>query len=159
MFNKTQHSLLSKYSNNVSGVERAPSKELVTQRLGGLTIISGSSGSGKNTLMAGIALHCDPQDCLVVFTESRPEDNVLGKVANSFLHYTYGKTFNIDNLLSELDNSSCTSIFIEQYPPKSVYNAEQSIKGLDKLRHWCKENNKNIYICVHARKANLREEK
>ncbi len=148
MFNKISHDLLAKYSDTFVGIE----KELVSKRFGGLTVVSGSVGSGKDTLLAGIALHFDPQNCLVVFTETRPEDSVLGKVANSFLHYTYG-VFSIDDILVDLSNTTCTEIFIQQYMQQGWSDTDQHVKDLDKLRKFCTDSGKNIYIGVHARKV------
>lgn len=156
MYNKQSHKLLATYANTCVGVESSRHRELVSKSFGGLTVISGTTLDGKNTLLAGIALHYDPQDCCVVFTESRPEDNILGKVANSFLHYTYGNMSDIDVMLGEMSNLSCNTFFIEQFIPSYHGGVQKDLENLGKLKSWCKITGKEIYICVHAQKSHWR---
>lgn len=146
-----KHKLLEKYSNSVLGIEQGRKRELLIGEFSGLTIVSGNSGGGKNTLLAGIALNYKPEDCCVVYTESlHSEETPLGKVAYSYLYHY--KSFDVEDLLKSFDGTTCSNFFIEQYNHVNLDMVE-SITTLEKLRVWCKNNNKRIFICVHSSKV------
>ncbi|AUR86398.1 hypothetical protein NVP1084O_191 [Vibrio phage 1.084.O._10N.261.49.F5] len=144
----SEHTILAKMATTVLGIER-PSfvKELVCQSFGNLTVISGSANSGKNTLLAGIALNYDKKDCIAVLTESY--DLKLVRVCD----VVYDQTIHNDTteIIEALEGVTGKNIFIEQYQPKFTCNWQPQ-DDMKQLMLWSKETNNNVYICVHSRR-------
>jgi ABC-type lipoprotein export system ATPase subunit len=110
-----------------------------------LTIVSGISGGGKNTLLAGIALHTNKGDNHVICTECWANDcGVLQKVAKYHSQVIGGY---IEGIIEIINESPVENIFIEQY--QNCGNVNQPTKDMKLLSDLAKLLNKNITICVH----------
>ena len=108
-----------------------------------LTIISGVSCSGKNTLLAGLALNYPVEHNHVICVESYVADcGGLGKVA-SFYSEVVG--FDLGTVVGIVSESPAKNIFIEQYHRGSSSPFED-MKTLIDLGNSL---GKKIHICVH----------
>tara|TARA_B100001105_G_scaffold119371_1_gene95624 strand:- start:1143 stop:1568 length:426 start_codon:yes stop_codon:yes gene_type:complete len=132
--------------NRVLGISRQSA--LTIDKYEGLTVLCGTSGGGKNTLLAGIALHTPKEDNHVICTESYTIDcGVLGKVAEM---YSGMFDFQLDKVVKIICESSAKNIFIEQYHNHGDFS--QPVEDMKKLARIAKDLDKNITICVHRRK-------
>lgn len=132
--------------NRVLGTSRQST--LTIDKYKGFTILCGTSGGGKNTLLAGIALHTPKEDNHVICTESYKFDcGVLGKVANTYSE-VFG--FQLDKIIEIIHESPVKNIFIEQY--QNLGDFSQPAKDMQNLARIAKDLDKNITICVNRRK-------
>ena len=135
--------------NRVMGTSRQST--LTIDRYAALTVISGTSGGGKNILLAGIALNTQKKDNHVILTEVMVTDaGGLLQVADTF---TEMFTFSMDKVVDVIKSSPAKNIFIEQY--HNLGDWDQPVKDIRTLAELSKELDKNITICVYRRKEKI----
>lgn len=115
----------------------------------GLTIISSRSSCGKNTLLAGIMSNTDKEETLLVLTETSPY-NATGMIKSCASLIQDYREFDIDNVLFYLEQTTHENIFIEQY--NNLASDEEKLNDLIKLKTFCRDTGRNIYMCVYNRK-------
>ena len=125
------------------------SKDITIITDGNLTIIKGSPMSGKNTMLAGIALRTEKEDNLVILTETSLYDSgVLLKVAD---HYSEVLTGSIDRMVEVMSKIPANNIFIEQYDPINLADFRQYEKDMLTLKDVAKILDKKIFIGVYKK--------
>ena len=135
--------------NRVLGTSRQST--LTIARYPSLTVISGTCGGGKNTLLAGITLHTPKEDNHIILTETMGEHaSVLLKGAAT---YSEIFTFDIVKVVDVIKSSPAKNIFIEQY--HNLGDWDQPVKDMRTLAELSKELDKNITICVYRRKEKI----
>ena len=142
---------LLKLSNTCVGIQRT--RVLTSTNYEGLTIISSTSGQGKNTLLSGIMQGLSKEDNLLILTESRPED-AQSLVSNASCMIQDYRNFVLDEVLSYLSSTDKNNIFIENYEGY-MKSEERKLLDLQTLKEYCTYHNVNIYMCVHLRREKL----
>ena len=135
-------------SNTCLGTQRP--RVITSTSYEGLTIISSTSGQGKNTVLAGIMQGFPKEDNLLILTESRPEDS-QGLVSNASCMIQDYRNFVLEDILSYLSSTDKSNIFIECYEGQNKSD-EEKLLDLKTLKEYCIYHKVNIYMCVHLRK-------
>lgn len=121
---------------------------LKVNTFGNLTIIAGTSGAGKNTLLQGFMSKQPFDSNYLVCTESYDiERGLLSTAADGIAMF---HTFDVEYLLLKFSNSaSSKNLFIEQY----TGNPNKLEDTLATLSKYCLDNdNVRIYICINLPK-------
>ena len=142
------NNILLKLANTCLGIQRP--RVLTSTNYEGLTIISSTSGQGKNTLLSGIMQGLPKEDNLLILTESRPED-AQSLVSNASCMIQDYRNFVLDDVLSYLSSTDKNNIFIENYEGY-MKSKEEKLLDLQTLKDYCTYHNVNIYMCVYLRK-------
>ncbi len=142
---------LHKLANTCLGIQRP--RVITSTNYDGLTIISATSGQGKNTLLAGIMQGLPKEDNLLILTESMPEYQ-QGLVSNASCMFQDYRTFVLRDMLHYLNHTDQKNIFIESYEG-SLKSDQEKLVDLLALKEYCKSHDKNIYMCVYLRKEKL----
>lgn len=137
---------LHKLAQTCIGVQRT--RTITSTNYEGLTVISSTTGNGKNTLMCGIMSGLEPKDNLLVLTETIPTDSPMTKHSNVVIQ-DY-RVFCINSVLDYLYETTHQNIFIEQYNPD--FQSFGDVSDLIELKNFCKDTGRNVYISVYSRK-------
>ena len=145
-----KNTFLQSASGNCLGLVR--NKEIeIARNYKGLTVISGTSGSGKNTMLAGIALRTPTEDNLLILTESYIGDFGYN-IADDFVEVP---RLSFDDFLKLIEEAEQPNIFIEQWLHFSWGTTDQEqCSNMKKLSDLAFNLNKNIVVCIHRKRSN-----
>lgn len=133
--------------NRVLGTSRQST--LTIDRYNRLTIVSGTCGGGKNTLLAGVMSNYDSYDNHIIYTETRWCDNKQLSIHANYCSELQG--FDIETVVGLIKETPAENIFIEQYH-NNFGEWDKPLKDMKTLCNTADLLDKNITICVHKRR-------